>query len=143
MIEKAELATAKALTDEELENPGDVYILRGMAETELGNYDEAIESFTQAMEIGTETNKKNAEAWIDFIDDSTIWYHQTEYTGFTPFRKSENIDIGGGAFARTIDLHHIEPDIDRFSGDVLFISNDIAQPRTTASADDIKLVIQL
>ena len=39
-------ATAKALTDEELENPGDVYILRGMAETELGNYDEAIESFT-------------------------------------------------------------------------------------------------
>ncbi|GIS40396.1 MAG: hypothetical protein Ct9H90mP13_02420 [Pseudomonadota bacterium] len=38
-----------------------------MAETELGNYDEAIESFTQAMEIGTETNKKNAEAWIDYV----------------------------------------------------------------------------
>ena len=89
------------------------------------------------------TGDSNAEAWIDFIDDSTIWYHQTEYTGFTPFRKSENIDIGGGAFARTVDLHHIEPDIDRFSGDVLFISNDIAQPRTGASADDIKLVIQL
>ena len=40
-----------------------------MAETELGNYDEAIESFTQAMEIGTETNKKNAEAWIDYVAD--------------------------------------------------------------------------
>tara|TARA_Y100000748_G_scaffold303072_1_gene307111 strand:- start:427 stop:1692 length:1266 start_codon:yes stop_codon:yes gene_type:complete len=62
-------ATAKALTDEELENPGDVYILRGMAETELGNYEEAIESFTQAMEVGTETNKKNAEAWIDYVAD--------------------------------------------------------------------------
>jgi Tetratricopeptide repeat. len=62
-------ATAKALIDEELENPGDVYILRGMAETELGKYDEAIESFTQAMEIGTETNKKNAEAWIDYVAD--------------------------------------------------------------------------
>ena len=62
-------ATAKALNDEELENPGDVYILRGMAETELGNYDDAIESFTQAMEIGTETNKKNAEAWIDYVAD--------------------------------------------------------------------------
>ena len=62
-------ATAKALTDEELENPGDVYILRGMAETELGNYDEAIESFSQAMEIGTETNKKNAEAWFDYVAD--------------------------------------------------------------------------
>lgn len=89
------------------------------------------------------TGDSNAEAWIDFIEDSTIWYHQTEYTGFTPFRVGEVISIGGGAFTRTVDLHHIEPDIDRFSGDVLFISNDIAQPRTGASADDIKLVIQL
>ena len=62
-------ATEKALTDEELENPGDVYILRGMAQTELGNYAQAILSFTQAMEIGTETNKKNAEAWIDYVSD--------------------------------------------------------------------------
>ena len=62
-------ATEKALYDEELENKGDVFILRGMAETELGYYDQAIESFTQAMEIGTETNKKNAEAWIDYVAD--------------------------------------------------------------------------
>jgi len=62
-------ATAKALTDKELENKGDVFILRGMAETELGYYDQAIESFTQAMEIGTETNKKNAEAWIEYVGD--------------------------------------------------------------------------
>ena len=55
--------------DEELENKGDVFILRGMAETELGYYDQAIESFTQAMEIGTETNKKNAEAWIEYVGD--------------------------------------------------------------------------
>mgnify|MGYP001429184285 FL=1 len=62
-------ATEKALYDEELENKGDVFILRGMAETELGYYDQAIESFTQAMEIGTETNKKNAEAWIEYVGD--------------------------------------------------------------------------
>ena len=62
-------ATVKALYDEELENKGDVFILRGMAETELGYYDQAIESFTQAMEIGTETNKKNAEAWIEYVGD--------------------------------------------------------------------------
>ncbi|RZO95078.1 MAG: hypothetical protein EVA54_03230, partial [Gammaproteobacteria bacterium] len=62
-------ATEKALTDQELENPGDVYILRGMAQTELGNYAQAISSFTQAMEIGTETNKRNAEAWIDYVSD--------------------------------------------------------------------------
>lgn len=62
-------ATEKALYDEELENKGDVFILRGMAETELGYYDQAIESFTQAMEIGTETNKKNAEAWIEYVGE--------------------------------------------------------------------------
>ena len=62
-------ATVKALYDEELENKGDVFILRGMAETELGYYDQAIESFTQAMEIGTETNKKNAEAWIEYVGE--------------------------------------------------------------------------
>ena len=62
-------ATEKALTDTGLENPGDVYILRGMAETELGNYDQAVESFSQAIELGSETNKRNAEAWIEYVSD--------------------------------------------------------------------------
>lgn len=89
------------------------------------------------------TGDSNANAWIDFIDDSTIWYHQDEYTGFTPFRAGENIDIGPGTYTRTIDIHNVQPDIDRFTGDVFFVSNDAAQPRTTGSTDDIKLVIQL
>lgn len=89
------------------------------------------------------TGDSNAHAWIDFIEDSTIWYHQDEYTGFTPFRAGETISIASGTYSRTIDLHSISPDIDRFSGDVFFVSNDAAQPRTTGSTDDIKLVIQL
>ena len=52
----------QALTDEELENPGDVYILEYCRDG-FRNQDEAIE-LTQAMEIGTETNKKNAEAGL-------------------------------------------------------------------------------
>lgn len=83
----------------------------------------------------------NADAWIDFIEDSTVWYHQDEYTGFTPFRVGENVSVG--TYSRTVELHNIEPDVDRFSGDVFFVSNDAAQPRTTASTDDIKLVIKL
>ena len=94
------------------------------------------------------TGDSNANAWIDYIEDSTIWYHQDEFTGFTPFRVSENINIGAEpetspALTRTIDLHDISPGIDRFSGDVFFVSNDAAQPRTDQSTDDIKLVIQL
>lgn len=94
------------------------------------------------------TGDSNANAWIDYIEDSTIWYHQDEYTGFTPFRVSENINIGAEpetspTYTRTIDLHNISPSVDRFSGDVFFVSNDAAQPRTDQSTDDIKLVIQL
>ena len=62
-------AVAMALEDQELENPGDVYILRGMAHTELGEFDEAIDAFTQAIEVGTDGNKRNAEAWIEYVSD--------------------------------------------------------------------------
>ena len=62
-------AAAMALQDQELENPGDVYILRGMAQSELGEYEEAIDSFAQAIEVGTDGNKKNAEAWIEYVSD--------------------------------------------------------------------------
>lgn len=89
------------------------------------------------------TGDSNATAWIDYIEDSTIWYHQDEFTGFTPFRSGETIDIASGTYTRTVDLHNIAPNVDKYSGDVYFVSNDAAQPRTTASTDDIKLVIQL
>ena len=62
-------AASMALQDQELENPGDVYILRGMAHSELGEFEEAIDSFTQAIEVGTDGNKKNAEAWIEYVSD--------------------------------------------------------------------------
>jgi tetratricopeptide (TPR) repeat protein len=63
------LATTQALKDLNLENIGDVYILRGMAHTELNEYQEAVESFTKAVELGTDTNKRNAEAWLDYVSD--------------------------------------------------------------------------
>ena len=62
-------ATEMALLDPNLENPGDVFILRGMAHTELEEYDQAIKSFTEAIEVGTESNKRNAESWIEYVSD--------------------------------------------------------------------------
>ncbi len=62
-------ATKMALLDNNLENPGDVFILRGMAHTELEEYEEAIESFTEAIQVGTESNKRNAESWIEYVSD--------------------------------------------------------------------------
>ena len=52
-----------------MEKPGDIYILKGMAQTELEEYDQAISSFQKAVELGTDGNKRNAEAWIEDVND--------------------------------------------------------------------------
>lgn len=99
-------------------------------------------AFANDVEI---TGDSNAKAWVDFIQDSTIWYHQDEASGFTPFRSGETITVEGLGSTRTIATgqHNIRPDVDRYSGEIFFINNASAQTRTTASTDDIKLVVQL
>ena len=93
------------------------------------------------------TGDSNAKGWIDFCDSDTIWYHQDEQSGFTPFRGGETITLEGLGGTKTIrtygNLHNIRPDIDRFSGELFFINNSSQQTRTAASTDDVKLVIQL
>lgn len=63
------LAASQALNTGNLEKPGDIYILLGMAQTELEEYDQAINSFEKAVELGTDGNKRNAEAWIEYVTD--------------------------------------------------------------------------
>ena len=63
------LAASQALNTGNLEKPGDIYILMGMAQTELKEYDQAINSFEKAAELGTDGNKRNAEAWIEYVTD--------------------------------------------------------------------------
>tara|TARA_R110000765_G_scaffold181646_1_gene287574 strand:- start:119 stop:631 length:513 start_codon:yes stop_codon:yes gene_type:complete len=85
----------------------------------------------------------NAKAWIDYFDDSaTLWYHQDETTGFTPFRDAETVTISGksGSFtvgsrvARQIDIH---------SGELLFLNNQAKIARDANQTEDIKIVIKL
>jgi hypothetical protein len=87
----------------------------------------------------------NAKGWLDFYDDSsTLWYHQDEFTGFTPFRNGETITVEGyTASVLTLDLANITPDVDKFSGDLLFINNFGKVSRDRAQTEDIKLVIKL
>ena len=86
-----------------------------------------------------------AKAWLDFYDDSsTIWYHQDEYTGFTPFQNTETITVEGySASTLTLSAAMISPDIDNFSGDLLFINNFGEVQRDRAQTEDIKVVIKL
>jgi tetratricopeptide (TPR) repeat protein len=67
--EGIKVAASEALNTGSLEKPGDIYILKGMAQTELEEYDQAINSFEKAVELGTDGNKRNAEAWIEYVTD--------------------------------------------------------------------------
>jgi hypothetical protein len=91
--------------------------------------------------IGTDSD---ALGWIDYFDDSaTIWYHQDTETGFSDFTVSETVTIEGKSGSFEIKTLQ-EPDIDIFSGDILFINNDTqAQTRDADATEDIKIVIKL
>ena len=43
--------------------------MQKISSSELGEFNEAIDSFTQAIEVGTDGNKRNAEAWIEYVSD--------------------------------------------------------------------------
>lgn len=91
----------------------------------------------------TVNGDSNAQAWIDFFDDSaTLWYHQDETTGFTPFRTGETITISGKTGSFTIgDM--VNRDFDVFSGELLFLNNQAKIERDADQTEDIKIVIKL
>jgi hypothetical protein len=87
----------------------------------------------------------SAKAIIDFYDDSnTIWYHQTEVTGFTPFQDGEVVTTTTATANRTADSAAKNPDFDPFSGDLLYIDNrNLSVTRSIDQTEDVKVIIQL
>ena len=86
------------------------------------------------------------KAYIDKIDSDTIWYHQTEVTGFGNFGAGENITelVGNGAGGLNATYApFVNPEVDIFSGDVLYIDNRASITRSAEQTEDIKIVIQI
>jgi hypothetical protein len=88
-------------------------------------------------------DSSGAQAYIDFYDDSTtIWYHQTETTGFTAFQDGENVTTTTDTVAT--DSANIAPGFDVFSGEVLYIDNrNSSVSRSADQTEDVKIIIQL
>lgn len=86
----------------------------------------------------------NAKAFITDLDSASIWYHQTEYTGFGAFDSGETLSIveGGGSTTATIDKI-LKGDVDPFSGELLYIDNRAPVIRSADQTEDLKIVIQL
>ena len=84
-----------------------------------------------------------ATAFIDGITDSSVFYHQTEATGFKSFSDGEAATETGGSGSGTIDSAAPNSTIDKFSGDLLYIENRAAVTRASSQTEDIKVIITI
>ena len=98
-----------------------------------------------------EGKTSGALAYVDKIDGTTVWYHQTQETGFKAFIEGETVEETDGSGAGVLEAAgidadsyaYIEPDIDPFSGDILYIENRAAIARAAGQIEDIKIIVQL
>ena len=92
-----------------------------------------------------------AQAIIDDKDSASLWFHQTEETGFTQFSEGEQITEtngdGDGVLKPTgydtDGVAYDEEDVTFIGGEVLYIDNRAAITRSAEQTEDIKVVIQL
>ena len=109
---------------------------------------EATTAFTLRSTITGGTS--GAKAFIDKTDSDEIFYHQTEGTGFIQFVEAEAVtDAAGGAGttqAANTDgdaLAFVEPLVDKYSGDLLYVENRAAITRAADQTEDIKVIIEI
>ena len=91
-----------------------------------------------------------AQGYIDEWDPLTykLYFHQTEATGFTPFSSGEVVEASNAAGSGILDSAGIDgygllTDIDKYSGELLYIDNRASIERDAEQTEDIKIVIQL
>lgn len=85
---------------------------------------------------------QTVSAKIFYLDTNTLYYYQDEETGFADFTIGENIINTEGGTAEV--LAKVSPDVDAYSGDILYINTlDEAIKRDADQTEDIRIVIQL
>jgi len=82
-----------------------------------------------------------AKAYIDDIQDSAIYYHQNENTGFASFVDGEQLTESDGSGSGTIDSATLHGPVDNFSGEMLYVENRARVIRSTSQTEDIKVII--
>jgi len=88
-----------------------------------------------------EGQTSGARAYIDSVDttNSTIRFHQESDTGFTSFQVGETIEVG--AVSATVGTL-VDPEVEKFSGDVIYIENRSPVTRADDQIEDVKLVLE-
>jgi hypothetical protein len=79
---------------------------------------------------------------IFYVDGSTLYYVQDETTGFTELAPGDELVTEQSGTATVVSLS--EPDIDIYSGNILYINNlDAEVTREANQTEDIRIVVQL
>ena len=87
-----------------------------------------------------------AQAYVVEIDSANgyIYYHQNDKTGYASFTDGE--DVQGQSSTTTGALESASavgnPEVDRASGDILFLENRDPINRTTTQIEDIKVILE-
>ena len=83
-----------------------------------------------------------AVAYVDSIDtdNNTIRFHQEAATGYTDFAPTETITASSGGSVSVTAVN--DPEVDKFTGEVLYIENRSAVNRATDQIEDVKLVLE-
>ena len=90
-----------------------------------------------------------AQALVDEVVNDTLYFHQTEETGFKAFVEGEAIT--GGGQSGTLEASGVDADADAFTtddvdklgGEIVYIENRSPVTRSANSTEDIKVVITL
>ena len=91
-------------------------------------------------------NTTGAQAYVVEIDSSEgyIHYHQNDKTGYTQFQNT--LDVVGQTTTTTGALESSNavgnPEVDRASGEILFLENRDPINRTTTQIEDIKVILE-
>ena len=90
-----------------------------------------------------------AKAFVDEVTEDKLYFHQSEETGFKPFQEGEVITGGGQSgtlIAAGVDADSdafTRDDVDKTSGEILYIENRAPVTRAANQTEDIKVVITL
>ncbi len=84
---------------------------------------------------------------VDRVDGASLYYHQTDETGYGTFAAGEVISEtqgdGEATTHATIGTALVEGEVHSTTGDLLYIDNRAAVTRSADQTEDIKIVIQI
>ena len=87
-----------------------------------------------------------AKALVDKDSGNDIFYHQTDSTGFGTFTAGETVEASTGTGSGVLlgaGLFDSEGEVNRYSGELLYIDNRAKIERSADQTEDLKIIIQI